>query len=194
MGALEKITAGKKIGAAIRRPEDLEEALRHPNVGGIFLLGGDVLMLPEAVKRARAAGKVLVVHVDLLAGAGKDRAGIGLLKRMGVSCLVTTKSGLVKAALDEGITVVQRLFVVDSEALKTGLRVAGSVRPDAVEILPATVPRYVVEEIKEALGLPVLAGGLLRTEDDVREALRKGIDAVSTSRRNLWDIEPENGL
>lgn len=133
IGVLEQITAGKKIGAAIRRPEDLEEALRHPNVGSIFLLSGDIIMLPAVMKRVRAAGKVLLVHVDLLEGVGKDRAGIGLLKRMGVSCLVTTKSGLVKAALDEGITVVQRLFIVDSEALKNGIRVAGSIRPDAVK-------------------------------------------------------------
>lgn len=113
--------------------------------------------------------------MDLMEGIGKDRAGIRLLSRMGVPGIVTTKSNLVKYAREEGICAIQRLFIVDSESLKTAIRVAGSVRPTAVEILPATVPRFVIDEMKRALGLPVLGGGLLKTEEDVRKALASGI-------------------
>ncbi len=186
---ISKIMFNKKIGAAIRRVEDLEEAVRHPNVNGIFLLGGDINLLPTMLKKTREADKRLLVHIDLIEGIGKDRAGVCLLKRMGVSCIITTKSSLVRSALDEGVMVIQRLFMVDSESLKTGIKVAVNVRPDAVEILPATVPKYVVEDLKKALALPVLAGGLLKSEADVREALGKGIDAVTTSRRHLWKME-----
>jgi len=189
MELLKKLIAGKKIGAAIRRAEDLEEAVRHPNISSIFLLGGDINLLPAMVKKVRAADKVLLVDIDLLEGIGKDRAGVCLLTRMGVPGIVTTKSNLVKYAKDEGIMVVQRLFMVDSESLKTAIRVAGNVRPIAVEILPATVPQFVIEDLKKALGLPVLGGGLLKTEADVKEALSKGIDAISTSLRHLWNIK-----
>jgi glycerol uptake operon antiterminator len=187
MDFMEKIMAGSRIGAAIRRMEDLEEALRHPNLKTIFLLGGDINYLPNVVKRTGAAGKKLLVHVDLMEGVGRDRAGMRLIARMGVHGMVTTKSSLVKHAGNEGICAIQRLFIMDSESIKTAVRVAGSVRPAAVEILPATVPGYVIEEMK-TLGLPVLGGGLLKTGSDVREALAKGMDAISTSLRDLWNI------
>ncbi len=184
----EKVMAEGKIGAAIRRHEDMEEAIRHPRIRTIFLLNGDINKLPSLVSRVNKAGKVFLVHVDLVEGIGKDAAGIHLLKRMGVAGVVTTKSNLVKYAKDEGLLVIQRLFIVDSESLKTGIRVANNVKPSAVEILPATIPTYVVNDTKKALNLPILGGGLLKTKQDVTEALEKGIDFISTSRRDLWEI------
>lgn len=95
-GFLSKVMAGKKIGAAIRRVEDLEEAVRHPNINTIFLLGGDINYLPSIIKRVASSNKILLVHVDLVEGIGKDRAGIRLLKRLGLKGIVTTKANLVR--------------------------------------------------------------------------------------------------
>lgn len=189
MDILKEIMAGRKIGAAIRRVSDMEEAIRHPNIGTIFLLGGDINLLPAIMKKIRSAKKNLLVHMDLLEGIGKDQAGIHLLNRLGVPGIVTTKTNLIKYARNEGIWAIQRLFIVDSESLKTAIRITSNVKPTAVEILPATVPRYVIENLKKTLQIPVLGGGLLKTEDDIREALDKGIEAVSTSLRNLWEIK-----
>lgn len=188
MDFLEKVMGRSHIGAAIRRVEDLEEAVRHPNIHAIFLLGGDINYLPGMIKRVRASSKVMLTHIDLLEGIGKDRPGIHLLKRMGVQGIVTTKSNLTKFAMEEDLWVVQRLFIVDSESVKTAVRVAENIKPHAVEVLPATIPQYVIEDMKRSLGLPVLGGGLLRTETDVKEALGKGIDAITTSLRQLWNV------
>ena len=188
MDFLKTVMLEKKIGATIRRVEDLNEAIHHPNIGTIFLLGTDINVLPSIVKKIHSINKVLLVHLDMLEGAGKDRAGIHLLARMGLRGLVTTKPNLVKFARDEGMVVIQRLFILDSESVKTGIKMASAVKPNAVEILPATVPSFVIQDMKDALGIPVLGGGLLRTEEDVRVALSKGIDAVSTSLRHLWDM------
>ncbi|MTV50200.1 glycerol-3-phosphate responsive antiterminator [Heliobacillus mobilis] len=186
MDFLQEVMKGKRVGGAIRRLEDLEEVLRHPNIQTIFLLGSDINHVPTVVKRVKAVDKILLVHIDLIEGVGKDKAGIHLLKRMGIHGVVTTKSNLAKFAIEEGLWVVQRIFIVDSESLKTAIRVAGDVRPNAVEIMPATVPQFVIDDLKKSLGLPVLAGGLLKTEESLKEALGKGIDAVSTSLRHLW--------
>lgn len=182
------VMAGKRIGAAIRRIEDLAEAINHPNISTISLLGGDINHLPGLIKKVRAVNKVLLIHIDLVEGIGKDRAGIHLLKRMGTQGVVTTKSNLARVAKDEGLWVVQRLFIVDSESVKTAIKVANTIKPDAVEVLPATIPAYFIKEMKTAIGLSILGGGLLRTEDDVKEALGKGIDAITTSLRALWSV------
>ncbi|MGC7871802.1 glycerol-3-phosphate responsive antiterminator [Desulfosporosinus sp. SYSU MS00001] len=191
MDFLSTVMQGKKVGATIRRVEDLSEAMLHPNIGAVFLLGANINLLPSIVKKVHGDNKVLMVHLDMLEGAGKDKAGIHLLARMGLRGIVTTKPNLVKYALDEGMVVIQRLFVLDSESVKTGIKMAAAVKPNAVEILPATIPSFVIQEMKDSLGIPVLGGGLLRTEEDVRTALAKGIDAVSTSLRHLWDINFE---
>ena len=188
MDFLKNVMLEKKVGATIRRVEDLNEAMHHPNIGTIFLLGANINVLPSIVKKVHAINKVLMVHLDMLEGVGKDRAGIHLLARMGLRGLVTTKPNLVKFACEEGLVVIQRLFILDSESVKTGIKMASAVKPNAVEILPATVPQFVIQDIKDALGIPVLGGGLLRTKEDVRLALSKGIDAVSTSLRHLWDM------
>jgi len=179
-----------KIGAAIRRDSDVAEVLHVDKVKTLFFLNASINTLPALIKKVKAAGKFGLVHLDLMEGIGRDQAGIHFLARLGVDGIITTKPELIRMGQKEKLTTVQRLFILDSEALKTSVRTAESVKPDAVEILPATVPAYVVTTLREALRVPVLAGGLLITEADLREALQKGVDMISTSRKNLWSVVP----
>ena len=188
MDFLTNVMGQSHFEAAIRRVEDLEEAIRHPSVHAIFLLGGDINYLPGMIKKVRASKKMLLTHIDLVEGIGKDRAGLHLIKRMGVQGIVTTKSNLARFAKEEELWVVQRLFIVDSESVKTAVRVAENIKPHAVEVLPATIPQYVIQDMKRSLDLPILGGGLLKTEADVKEALSKCIDAITTSLRHLWNV------
>lgn len=182
------LTFNKKIAACIRGLEDLPEALKHPNIEIIFMLSGNLNYLPKLIKRAKEANKLLLVHIDLLEGIGKDRAGLHFLTRLGLSGIVSTKSNIIKLAREEGLLTVQRIFVVDSESLRTAIKVAGKVQPHAIEVLPSTVPAYVIKDLQQSLHIPILAGGLVKTETDVREALGKGISAISTSLRDLWNL------
>ena len=61
-----------------------------------------------------------------------------------------------------------------------------SCKPDAVEILPASVPKSIIDELYRETSLPILAGGLMNTMEDVQHALDNGIHAVSTSKKELW--------
>lgn len=159
------------------------------NCPSVILLFGDINTLPSLLAEANKHGKRLLIHLDLMEGVGKDKAGIKLLTRIGVNSLITTKSHLAKFARDQGLFIIQRLFLMDSEALKHGINLLRGFTPDVVEVLPATVPASAVRQLSETTGVPILGGGLVFTEDDVKQALANGICAVSTSRRELWQME-----
>jgi glycerol uptake operon antiterminator len=87
--------------------------------------------------------------------------------------------------------VIQRLFLMDSEAVRSGLHLLSAFKPDAIEVLPATIPASVVCEIARVTELPIFGGGLVFTVEDVIQALKNGICAVSTSKRELWNAFPK---
>ncbi|MCX7779534.1 MAG: glycerol-3-phosphate responsive antiterminator [Negativicutes bacterium] len=188
--ALRSLCPGPVIPAA-RNLDDLFWALKEGRYPGVALLFGDINALPGLLAEAAKYGKRLIVHLDLLEGIGKDKAGVKCLARLGVTAIITTKSQLVKAAREEGMIVIQRLFAMDSEALKNGIKIIRNLKPDAVEILPASVPRKVIEELTRETELPVFAGGLVYSAEDVAAALASGAAAVSTSRRKIWEAMQE---
>jgi glycerol uptake operon antiterminator len=159
-----------------------------PNSPSLIILFSDINGLPELIRRADAANKLLLVHLDLLDGIGRDRAGILFLAKMGVKGLITTKPQLAKMARQERMRVIQRMFLVDSESLRTGIHLLKGFRPDAIEALPASTPASVLAELKAVTDVPILVGGLARSAADVEQALLNGACAVSTSRRELWNL------
>lgn len=170
---------------AVRSMEDFEAAVLA-NSPVMMVLFGDINELPRLVRRAQEGKKQLIIHLDLFEGIGRDKSGIKFLARTGMPALITTKPHLGKIARDEGLLVIQRLFLMDSESLRTGINMLKGFKPDAVEILPALVPAGIVHDILREVDTPVLAGGLIRTPADVAFALGNGIYAVSTNRRDLW--------
>jgi glycerol uptake operon antiterminator len=76
---------------------------------------------------------------------------------------------------------------LDSTALKKSYELMKKVKPDYIELLPGIVPTL-IQEVKAETGIPVLAGGLIRTAEEVHNALEAGASAVTTSNRELWSI------
>lgn len=184
-----KLISDGPVIPAVRNNDDFTFALAHVTSPSIMLLFGDIFTLPELLERARKAKKLVIIHLDLIEGIGKDKSGIKYLARAGAKAVITTKPHLGKIAREEGMIVIQRLFLMDSEALRTGIHLLSSFRPDAVEVLPGTVPVAAVAELTRATsGLPVLAGGLISTAEDVTRAINNGICAISTSKRELWSM------
>jgi glycerol uptake operon antiterminator len=180
-----KLVNGPIIPAP-RTMDDFRIALANFAFPSVILLFGDIGNLAELLALARQHQKRLLLHFDLMEGIGKDRAGVKFVAQMGVTAIITTKSHLGKVARDEGMVVIQRIFLMDSEALRHGINTLRNFRPDAIEVLPASIPASAVQQLTRETGLPIFAGGLMRTREDVKSALKNGVYAVSTSNRNLW--------
>ncbi len=173
--------------AGLREPDqELPRAIRS-GVRALVVLGDDIFALGRTVREAHAGGLLVLAHVDLVKGIGRDEAGIRFLaKGVGVDGVVTTRTALVAAAKKEGLIAVLRLFVLDSESLETGLAAVDKARPDAIELLPGLVVPLIADQLEAASLPPLIAGGLIRTPEQVRAILAAGAVAVSTSTEALW--------
>lgn len=176
---------------AVRDRGDLPLALRAP-APVVFLLAGHLLTLRGVVAEARQARKAVFVHLDLVEGISKDVHGLRYLSReVRPTGIITTRTPLIAAAREEGLMTVQRIFLLDSAAVSTGIEMARAARPDVIEVLPGVLPRT-TRQIIDQTGLPVIAGGLLETIELCLQSLRAGAVAVSTSARSLWFRRPDS--
>ncbi|KHO63138.1 antiterminator [Thermoanaerobacter sp. YS13] len=176
------------IIAAVREAKDLNTALSS-NAQVIFLLTGDIMNISEIVQEVKRHDKIVFVHFDLLEGLGKDNKAVEYLaEKIKPHGIISTRNNILIHAKQFGFFCIQRLFILDSQALKTGLSSAKQIEADSIEILPGIMP-LVIKEISFELRQPVIAGGLVKTKDEVINALKAGAIAVSTSEKNLWFIE-----
>lgn len=186
----------RPVIAGLRDSTGVEAAIRH-GVGVLFILGEDIFALQDSVAKAHGQGRLILAHVDLIKGIGRDEAGVRYLARtLGVDGILTTRANLIGPAKREGLLAVQRLFVLDSESLEAGLPTVEKAAPDAVEMLPGVILPAIAEQLARRRTLPpLIAGGLIRTAAQVDAVLSAGAVAVSTSERSLWGYSrnPDRG-
>ncbi len=174
----------KRIISAIVDEETFREALESP-CEVIFMLSSDVLTIGEKINLAHRAGKRVFVHIDMADGVGKDRYGVEYLRAKRADGIITTKNNLALASKKAGMAVVQRFFIIDSKSITTAIDSARTTRPDMVELMPGVVYKA-IERFAEEVNVPVIAGGLIATEEEVKKAISSGAVAVSTTKRSLW--------
>jgi glycerol uptake operon antiterminator len=174
--------------AAFREIRNLKIGeLRH--VGIIFILGGTIFDLPKIVEFAGRHERMVFVDIDLIKGAGKDAAGIRYLaKESRVHGIITTKSNLISSARKEGLSSIQRIFLLDSESLTGGLSVVEKSKPDAVEILPGLILPKIMDRIQSLTAIPIIAGGLITRKEEIREILSSGAVGISTTSSHLFSL------
>ena len=179
------------VAAAIKSSEDMQVALDSDALL-LFVLKGDAFQLAPLVNQAHQRRKVMVVHVDLVNGIGKDRAGIQYLHQIGVDAIITSRSQLVLAGRAEGLTTIQRLLLLDDTALESGVRTIARAAPDIVEILPGIIFPEVAPIIQQLLPGPFIAGGFIRTAVDVARVQAAGAILSSSSTYQLWHRTPRS--
>lgn len=181
----QRLARQHPVAAALKSNEDIRSAL-EADAPLLFMLKGDALQLAPVVSEARKLGKELVVHVDLVSGIGKDRAGIQYLHSIGVNAIITSRSQLIAAGKAEGVVTIQRLLLLDDSALETGIRTISRAAPDFVEVLPGIIFPEVASTIQHLLAGPFIAGGFIRTAADVERVRDAGAILCSSSTYELW--------
>jgi glycerol uptake operon antiterminator len=177
--------ARNHVVPAVRDLTRLKQAL---SVGASFIIvfAPSIDQVEEMAKQARAADVLLLIHADMMEGIASDAAGLRFLARCGVAGVATTRTQTMTLAHQAGLLVTFRAFLIDSAALVTVAKIVERNHPDIVEALPAPILAYLPPRYIADLGAPVLAGGLVRTRQDIDAAIGAGAIAVSTSNQTLW--------
>ena len=187
MHPLAETLLDEPVIAAVKTDEALTAALASP-CSAVFLLASTLLTVDGLVHRIHDAGKLAVVHIDLVDGLSSREIAVDSLNAL---CrpdgIISTHPTLIRRARHRGLLTVQRAFILDSLSLTSLSGQLEQGKPDFVEILPGIMPR-VIAEISARTQVPVIAGGLLRDKADVMAAMRAGAASVSTSAPSLWDI------
>jgi glycerol uptake operon antiterminator len=183
---IDEIIANPVI-AAVRSNEQLALALKSP-VRTIFLLSGSINTLADDCRRVRQSGRLSFLHIDLVEGLRPDKQGLQFVARqIRPDGVITTKPACIKWAQEQNLATVQRIFLLDSSALRDGARQAAACRPDLVEVLPGVAEKAIRLAVA-AFARPLIAGGLISTREEVIAALAAGALAVSTGQSTLWRL------
>lgn len=158
----------------------------------IFLLTGNILNVKDIVKHVKSADRRIFLHLDLLEGISKNSMGIKYIaQEIKPDGVITTRANLISCAKTEGLFTIQRIFVLDSLAVDTAERSIKNINPDAIEILPAVIPK-IIRRICQRVRHPVIAGGLIEDVQEVKEALEEGAWAISVTKEEIWNIPFED--
>ncbi|HWI51960.1 MAG TPA: glycerol-3-phosphate responsive antiterminator [Symbiobacteriaceae bacterium] len=167
----------------------LEQVTRIP-VSVVYLQYGGLFTIAEMSERIHAVHPDASVffHIDLAEGIAADETGVRYIASCGVQGILTTKPALVEAAKKNGLPAILRVFIQDSRSLRRAVQLAQRCGPDALDVLPGPVVPEVIGDLKEHLSQPIVAGGLIRNEEQVLTLLKAGCRAVGTSKPALWAL------
>lgn len=174
------------IIAATRNNEEFERAL-NSKVNIIFMLTSNIIDIKKQAQSAHKSGKKIFIHLDFAEGIGKDEYGIRFAKEQGVDGIISTRANIIKLAKKENMFALQRFFIVDSQSINTTVETLKSSKANMIEIMPGNNPKA-VKMLKDKVDVPIIAGGLIETEEETKEIIKSGAFAVSTGAQELWNI------
>ena len=170
-----------------------DEGLRHcldTDIGIVFTLYGDLGSIENIVKQIKDAGKIAMVHIDLVNGMQPKEVSLDFIRnRTGADGIITTKYSLVQHAKNLELNTILRMFMLDSTSMETLDRYSrqDSVQPDIMELLPGTLLPDVIRRANQICRVPVMASGLISRKAEIMNALKNGAISISTTNETLWN-------
>ncbi|WP_324292944.1 glycerol-3-phosphate responsive antiterminator [Paenibacillus wulumuqiensis] len=177
---------GQAILPAAKNMKQFEQLLDSSYQYGVFL-DTHVAQLKSIYRMAGSRNKQMFLHADLVHGLKNDEyAAEYLCQEIKPFGIISTRGNVIMKAKQKGVLAIQRIFMLDTIALEKSYALLEKTQPDYIEVLPGVVP-HMIREVVERAGIPVFAGGLIRTVEDVESALAAGATAVTTSNGYLFN-------
>lgn len=170
---------------AVKDENQLDHALAS-ECDILFFLFGNICNIRNLVERAKMAGKLTFVHLDLTQGLSNKEVAADFTKEfIGADGVISTRPAHLRRANAIGLLTVLRIFLVDSLSLTNLKNQIDSCDPDLIEILPGIMPKA-IRRVSEITAVPMITGGLIFDKEDVFNALSAGAQCISTTCEKLW--------
>ncbi|GFI30059.1 MAG: glycerol-3-phosphate responsive antiterminator [Lachnospiraceae bacterium] len=171
--------------AAVKNVEGIERCLES-DVKIVFVLFGNLCSISGIVERVKEAGKMALVHIDLVEGLSAHEVAVDYIrKNTRADGIISTRLNMINRAKELSFYTVFRIFVLDSRAYQSIEKQRKQIRADFIEILPGVMPK-IIQKINKLSVQPVIAGGLITDKEDVIDALNAGAISVSTTNQDIW--------
>jgi glycerol uptake operon antiterminator len=153
----------------------------------VFILYGNVLNITNIVQKINDSGKMAFINVDLLEGFSNKEIVIQYLKKhTQAEGILSSKASMIKAAKTQGFLTIHRFFIIDSFSFANLDKQISISQPDCLEVLPGW-PKL-ISWVMEKIDIPVIAGGLVCSKEDVIAALKAGATAICSTNAEVWSM------
>ncbi|MGA9286920.1 MAG: glycerol-3-phosphate responsive antiterminator [Anaerobacillus sp.] len=181
---IERLKDDRMI-AAIKDPKSFDRFIES-DLQSAFLLMGNISVIKRYVDKLKKHDRHVFLHIEKIPGISYDKEGLKFISKfVKPTGIVTTKSSLIQLAKQEELLTIQRLFLIDTDAVHNGLKSTKEIQPDALEVMPGLIPEM-IQQLKKETDLPLITGGLIQNTSHIEQALASGAEAVSTGRSWLW--------
>ncbi len=118
--------------AAVKDDDGLKKCLKTDS-SIVFILYGDICNIPQIVETVKSAGKIAMVHVDLIHGLSPKEIAIDFIHQYTkADGIISTKALLIKRASELGLYTIHRFFVIDSMAYESIFKTMRTGKPDCI--------------------------------------------------------------
>lgn len=171
--------------AAVKNMDGVQKCLKS-EVKIVFILFGDMCNIGGISEQIKAAGKIALVHIDLIEGLGNQEIAVDYIRQnTKADGIISTRMSLINRAKELELFTVYRIFVLDSRAYQSVEKQKNQIKADFIEMLPGVMPK-IIKKINGMSSKPLIAGGLISDREDVIEALDAGAISVSTTNQDVW--------
>lgn len=145
-----------------------------------ILMNVHLSLLESVFRTARERDKKIILHIDRINGLADDEYGAEFAaQRFHPAAAVSIKPTVIQTLKKNRITAIQRVFLIDSFALKRSADSVANTKPDYVEVMPG-ICDGMAPLLKDALGEHLIAGGLI-PDRAYAEKLLRDFSAVTMS-------------
>ncbi|QWC00174.1 glycerol-3-phosphate responsive antiterminator [Mycoplasmatota bacterium] len=154
------------------------------NIG--ILMNFQLAQLESIVQQMKENKKIVLIHSELIKGLASDEYGaIYLIQELKVDGIISSKPKVIEVCKKRNVMGVYRFFIKDTISLEQSIDIGQRLRPDFVEILPASC-FDLISDLKQKLGCEVWMGGLINSQKQIDQCFNHGAIAITTSNTDLW--------
>ena len=167
--------------------EALIEECKKSSCEIAYILFGDICNIADIVDSVIEAGKIPIVHIDLINGLSSREICVDFIhKYTRAAGIISTKPHLIKRGNELDMITIQRFFMLDRMNYHNIKKQIKDTSPDIVEVMPAGLTKMIEYVMEEINGRPLIASGLIVDMSYVTGALSAGAVAVSTTNTDVW--------